>query len=135
MAELIAIVGASGSGKSTSLRNLDPKSTFIINVTGKSLPFPGYKKNYTPFRQDPETKKFIGNLYNTSDVNKIAQALKIIDKHILEVKERLDFVRIISNFVFSNNRREKKAIELQRDLESLAANSIYAKAAELSLIK
>lgn len=62
-------------------------------------------------------------------------ALKIIDKHILEVKERLDFVRIISNFVFSNNRREKKAIELQRDLESLAANSIYAKAAELSLIK
>lgn len=86
MAELIAIVGASGSGKSTSLRNLDPKSTFIINVTGKSLPFPGYKKNYTPFRQDPETKKFIGNLYNTSDVNKIAQALKIIDKTRPDIK-------------------------------------------------
>jgi ABC-type dipeptide/oligopeptide/nickel transport system ATPase component len=86
MAESIAIVGASGSGKSTSLRNLDPKSTFIINVTGKSLPFPSFKKNYTLFKQDPETKKFVGNLYNTSDVKKIAQALKIIDKTRPDIK-------------------------------------------------
>ena len=35
--EFIAIVGASGSGKSTSLRNLSPMETFIINVAGKNL--------------------------------------------------------------------------------------------------
>ena len=35
MADLIAVVGNSGSGKSTSLENLDPKETFIINVAGE----------------------------------------------------------------------------------------------------
>lgn len=86
MADLIAVVGASGSGKSTSLRNLDPKTTFIINVAGKALPFKGFKKNYTLLKQNPETKKFSGNLYNTSDVIKIAQVLKVIDKTRPEIK-------------------------------------------------
>ena len=86
MAELIAIVGASGSGKSTSLRNLNPEETFIINVAGKPLPIKGFKKNYKLLQQNPETKKFTGNLYNTSDVSKISQVLKIIDKTRPEVK-------------------------------------------------
>ena len=45
----ISIVGKSGTGKSTSIGNipelgiegLDPKTTVIINVAGKSLPFRG----------------------------------------------------------------------------------------------
>lgn len=85
MAELIGIVGNSGSGKSTSLRNLDPTTTFIINVAGKPLPIKGYKKNYTPLKQTPD-KKFEGNLYNTSDVTKIAQILKIVDKTRPDIK-------------------------------------------------
>lgn len=86
MAELIAVVGNSGSGKSTSLRNLDPNTTFIINVAGKPLPIRGFKKNYKPLTQDPTTKNFEGNLYNTSDVTKIAQILKIIDVKRPEIK-------------------------------------------------
>lgn len=87
MAELIGIVGNSGSGKSTSIRNLDPNSTFIINVTGKPLPLKGFKKNYKPLSQDKETKKVIGNLYNNvSDVTKIAQMLKVVDKTRPEIK-------------------------------------------------
>lgn len=38
MAVLIGIVGESGTGKSRSALNLDNKSTYIINVQGKSLP-------------------------------------------------------------------------------------------------
>jgi ABC-type phosphate/phosphonate transport system ATPase subunit len=41
MANMLALVGQSGSGKSTSLRNLDPTKTFIINVASKPLPFKG----------------------------------------------------------------------------------------------
>ena len=35
----IFICGASGTGKSTSLRNLDPAKTIILNVEQKQLPF------------------------------------------------------------------------------------------------
>ena len=52
----------------------------------KPLPIKGYKKNYSPFKQDPESKKFSGNLYNTSDVIKIGQILKIIDKGMPNIK-------------------------------------------------
>lgn len=41
MAEKVLIMGESGTGKSTSMRNLDPVKTAIINPVGKSLPFKG----------------------------------------------------------------------------------------------
>ncbi len=46
MATGILIIGESGSGKSTSIRNLDQKSTYIINVQGKPLPWKGSKDQY-----------------------------------------------------------------------------------------
>lgn len=36
---IIAIVGVSGSGKSSSLENLDPASTCVLNIENKTLPF------------------------------------------------------------------------------------------------
>ncbi len=47
MSNMVLVIGQSGTGKSTSLRNLDPKSTFIISVLNKPLPFKGYKKLYS----------------------------------------------------------------------------------------
>lgn len=44
MAEKILIMGESGTGKSTSIRNCDPKTTAIVNPVGKPLPFRGSKK-------------------------------------------------------------------------------------------
>lgn len=44
MAIATFILGHSGSGKSYSLRNLDPEQTGIINVIGKPLPFRGGAK-------------------------------------------------------------------------------------------
>ena len=53
-AETIAIVGESGTGKSTSLRNLNPEETFIISTTGKPLPFRGWKRKYAPIKISAE---------------------------------------------------------------------------------
>lgn len=39
MAQKILIMGESGTGKSTSLRNLDPEITAVVNPVGKPLPF------------------------------------------------------------------------------------------------
>lgn len=41
MAVPILIIGKSGSGKSASLRNLDPNRVALVNVLGKPLPFRG----------------------------------------------------------------------------------------------
>ena len=41
MAIPVLIIGKSGSGKSASLRNLDPAKTALVNVLGKPLPFRG----------------------------------------------------------------------------------------------
>ena len=45
-AEIVLIMGESGSGKSTSARNLNSEKTCIIKPNSNSLPFPGYNKNY-----------------------------------------------------------------------------------------
>lgn len=39
MAELVMILGESGSGKSASLRNFEPGEVCVLNVAGKRLPF------------------------------------------------------------------------------------------------
>lgn len=41
MAEKVLIMGESGTGKSTSLRNCDPAITAVVNPVGKPLPFRG----------------------------------------------------------------------------------------------
>lgn len=46
MANLIAIMGESGSGKTTSLRNLDPSTTYIFDADKKGLSWRGWKARY-----------------------------------------------------------------------------------------
>ena len=47
MANSVLVIAESGSGKSTSIRNLNPKETVIINIANKPLPFKGWKSKYT----------------------------------------------------------------------------------------
>lgn len=44
MAQKVLVMGESGTGKSTSLRNLDSAITAIVNPVGKPLPFKGQGK-------------------------------------------------------------------------------------------
>lgn len=48
MSRAIAIAGESGSGKTTSLRNLDPKQTFYFDCDKKGLSWKGWRKQYNP---------------------------------------------------------------------------------------
>lgn len=75
----LCIYGESGTGKSTSLRNLDPETTFIISTTGKPLPFRAWRKKYVPFNIDKDNKKLTGNYYVSSNSDKILKMLKIIN--------------------------------------------------------
>ena len=46
MAKAIAIMGESGSGKTTSMRNLDPASTLYIDCDKKGLSWKGWRKTF-----------------------------------------------------------------------------------------
>jgi len=46
MSKVILVIGEPGRGKSTSIRNLDPKTTFVIKPNTKPLPFKGGSKAY-----------------------------------------------------------------------------------------
>ena len=48
MSKVIGIFGESGSGKTTSMRNLDPKTTFYIDCDKKGLNWKGWRKQYSP---------------------------------------------------------------------------------------
>lgn len=77
MAQLIAIVGPTGSGKSTSIQYLDPKSSYIFNVAAKRLPFKGSTKVYN--RENKNYKE----VDNPLD---ILEQLKNISEKALHVK-------------------------------------------------
>ena len=95
-AETIAIVGESGTGKSTSLRNLNPETTFIISTTGKPLPFRAWKKKYSPIKI--EGKNVSGNYYVSSKWDQILKILQIIDKMMPHIKQVIidDFQYVLS---------------------------------------
>ena len=67
MANVVMIMGASGTGKSSSIKTLNPKETVVINVLKKRLPFKGSNSIY-----NAEHK----NLFNIDDYATIAKYLK-----------------------------------------------------------
>lgn len=46
MAQVLGIMGESGSGKTTSMRNLDPETTFYIDCDKKGLSWKGWRNQY-----------------------------------------------------------------------------------------
>lgn len=77
MARVIAIAGESGSGKTTSLRNLDPKETYLIDADRKGLSWKGWKTQY-----NKEAKNYI----QTSKVEKIHSILAGINTKATHIK-------------------------------------------------
>lgn len=54
MAQMLLIMGESGTGKSTSMRNCDPETTAVVNPVGKPLPFKG---KFTMLNSEVESRK------------------------------------------------------------------------------
>jgi hypothetical protein len=76
MSRPILILGQSGSGKSSSIKTLPPKETFIINVCRKELPFRGAEANYTELsKQNPD-----GNMLLSDNYSVIGKTLEHIEK-------------------------------------------------------
>lgn len=75
--KLIGIVGQTGTGKSTSIKHLNPEETYIINVAKKELPFKGSEKLYNTERK---------NYKEVDDANEITRLLKTISEKAPHIK-------------------------------------------------
>lgn len=104
MAKGILIIAESGSGKSTSIENLNPAETFIINVANKDLPFSKWKKKYTPWSKE----NLKGNLYVASAPAPIEACLKYVSEKRPEIKTVIvDDFQYMSSFEFFDRMDEK----------------------------
>ena len=77
MANIIGIMGESGAGKTTSMRNLDPKTTYYIDCDKKGLSWRGWKKQY-----NAEAK----NYYSTDQQSNVLQILRGINDNRPHIK-------------------------------------------------
>lgn len=71
MAKAICIIGESGAGKTTSLRNLDPKETYYIDADKKGSAWRGFRQQY-----NAANKNYIA----TDDPNKVLALMKGISE-------------------------------------------------------
>ncbi len=59
MAQKTLVMGESGTGKSTSLRNLDPAITSIVNPVGKPLPFKSKNGKFTMLNNETKSSNIV----------------------------------------------------------------------------
>ena len=97
MSKLICVMGESGSGKTTAMQTLDPKTTYYIDSDGKGLAWKGWRKQYNAEAKNyivsrdipsitrlivnisekkPETKTIIVDTLNTCMVDKEVKGMK-----------------------------------------------------------
>lgn len=102
MSSLICLAGASNSGKSTSLKYLNPEETFIISCTNKQLQIPGFRKKYPKI--EIKDKKLTGNWMVSNNYTNINKTLEIVSKTRPEIKTVVidDANYLLSNETFQN---------------------------------
>ena len=107
----VLVLGYSSSGKTSSLRNLDPKDVLLINAGGKPLPFKSKEwKEYDP-------KKETGSVVNEINLNKIKNIVNYfskMDKKILIID---DFQFSLAKYMF--DRADEKTFDKWTDLGSI----------------
>jgi len=104
MAHSVLIIAESGTGKSTSIRNLNPKETFIINIANKPLPFKGWKKDYTMISKDNPK----GNMTATSTTAGIIKAIQHVNDKMPHITNLvIDDWQYMSSFEYFDRANEK----------------------------
>ena len=115
MAIFTGIIGDTGTGKSSSIRTLDPKKTVVISVIkNKPLPFEGSSKIY-----NNENK----NLFHTNNYGSLRNLLENIDKNAPHIEVVIiDDMRHLMTTEFFNRALETgytKFTQMAKNFQSL----------------
>lgn len=114
MAKIIGIMGDSGAGKTTSMRNLDPKTTIYIDCDKKGLSWKGWKKSY-----GGENKNYIV----TDQPGIVLQSLKHINEDEQYKKVKTVVVDTINGIMVADEMRRAKEKNYDKWMD--LAQSIY----------
>lgn len=128
MSRAICIMGESGSGKTTSLRNLPPEATYYIDCDKKGLSWRGWREQY-----NPQKKNYIA----TDNIGKIAEIIAGISK----IRPNIHYIVIdtLNNIMTGKEMRERKTkgfdkwYDLAGDIWELVDNT-YSYRDDLTLI-
>ncbi len=96
IAEKILILAKSGSGKSTSIRNLDPKTTMVIQPKKKRLPFP--HKDWKKWDKDSQSGS-IFQINTFSGIKAVLTKMEEVGKKTIIID---DFVYVLAERVMSD---------------------------------
>lgn len=108
MSTVTLILGESGTGKSASLRNLDPSKTLLIQAIKKPLPFKtGSKSGWAPYNKETKT----GNIIVSDSSEVIVRCLRGTEKPIVVVD---DWQYILANEFM--RRSEERGFEKFTDI-------------------
>src|SRR6185295_2956150 len=75
----VMVLGQSGTGKSTSLRNMNPAETLLIQVINKPLPF--RSKEWRPISKDG------GNIIVSADAAQIITAMQKTSRSVIVIDD------------------------------------------------
>ncbi len=78
MARVLGVMGESGSGKTTAMRNLPPGETFYLDCDKKGMNWKGWKKQYLPLDDKNNTDK--GFYLKTDSFTNASTALQKINE-------------------------------------------------------
>lgn len=109
------ILGASGSGKSTSLRNFDPEKTLLIQCITKPLPF---RSTHWKVKTSPKAP---GNVVQTDDPVLIEKLMRTQQHEIVVID---DYQAVMVNELM--NRSSEKGYEKFTDIGKHAFNIFRA---------
>ncbi len=104
MNEPIMIIGEPGTGKTTSIRTLNPKTTLIVNLANKRLSFKS--TDYSQLKFDKDGNYESGNITSVSGFDRIIKLLNWVqDKHFTEII--LDDFQLSMSYEMFNRIKEK----------------------------
>lgn len=121
MSNCIVLCGFSNSGKSTSMKYLDPEETFIVSCTNKQLQIPGFRSKYK--KVEVVNGELTGNWLVSSDYTKIGKILNAVSKLRPDIKvlviDDINYLLSAQTFADANTKGYEKFTILAKNYYDL----------------
>lgn len=150
MGKILIVVGPTGSGKSRSIKNLDPAKTVVVNILRKDLPFKGSRALYSAQNKNlanlDKWDEIVGFTEHISSDRKEVTTLVIDDARFIVEKELFrraketgysKFTEMAAHFqkiieAAENARKDLNVVLMLHDDDVISDGAVIAKKVKMS---